>query len=82
MALDWADIAVHAVIGALVGILAALSGMWLLIPLNAAGWFLRERLQHMGNVDYPFGASMQTNLEWVVPTATCCIVAAIGWTMR
>jgi len=79
--LDWADIVVHGVLGAGVGILAALSGMWALIPVNALFWLCRELLQH-GDPMKPFGGSVQSTAEWIVPALACGVVAAGGWTMR
>lgn len=79
--LDYTDVVLHGLGGAGVGILAALSGWHILIVANAIGWYLRERFQHPNQLYYPFGASMQTNLEWFVPSVTClaALVTALAW---
>jgi len=80
--LDWLDIAIHGGIGAAAGILAVVSGAWPIVVLNALVWLARELFQHSPNLAAPLGGSAQSTLEWIVPTAACCLVAGIGWAVR
>ena len=81
MTIEWLDIFAHGAIAYLIGSLTMRSrtdSIAILTAANAAFWFCREFYQHLELAAYPFGASAQTNLEWIVPALTFPLAAWIG----
>jgi hypothetical protein len=73
--LDWNDIAIHAGVGAGIGVIAALTIGWPLLVLNAVFWIGREawqRVEQQQPMSHLFTGN-QVVMEWGSPIATSVI---------